>query len=353
VHVKAFVTGSTGFLGTHLLQELAAGGWDICAFHRATSDLSELKAIDRVTSCVGDVRDRDSVYRAMPEEVDAVFHAAGSVGFLRPEDEQEQYDINVLGARHVVDAALARKARRFIYTSTVLTYDFSCGQRISEASQANTASRSAYIHSKHLADLEVEKGARAGLDSVVLHPSAILGAHDKSTWSKIFREVHRGLRIPAAPPGMASFCHMRKVAQAHVSAFHRGRRGEHYLLGGADHTMKEVATKVAEILGRRGPWGRLPGFLFRLFGRLEYRLSTLLGKEPMVTPSLADMLCETVLCDSSKAIAELGYEPSSLHTMLMDCYQWMVEANLLPPPETPRQPEPSLATNLEMAGRGQ
>lgn len=349
--MKAFVTGATGFLGTHLVQELAADGWEVCAFHRATSDLSDLCSIPRLHYCVGDVRDRESVRRAMPEGVDAVFHAAGSVGFLRPEDEKDQYEVNVLGARHVVEAALEKRAGRFIYTSTVLTYDFSGGRRITEDSPANTTSRCAYIHSKYLAELEVEKGGQEGLDVVFLHPSAILGAYDKATWSKIFREVQRGLRIPAAPPGVASFCHMRKVAQAHLGACQHGRRGAHYLLGGADASMKEVAAKVAEILDRPGPYGTLPGFLFRLLGRLEYRLSTLLGREPMVTPSMADMLCETVLCDSSKAVAELGYEPSSLDTMLRDCHQWMVRTNLLPPPENER---PHLPSAMEaLAGGGQ
>lgn len=349
--MKAFVTGATGFLGTHLVQELAADGWDIYAFHRATSDLSDLRSIPGLRYCVGDVRDRESVRRAVPAGVDAVFHAAGSVGFLRPEDEKDQYDINVLGARHVVEAALEKHAGRFIYTSTVLTYDFSRGQRITEESPANTSSRCAYLHSKYLAELEVEKGGQAGLDVVFLHPSAILGAYDKSTWSKVFREVHRGLRIPAAPPGAASFCHMRKVAQAHLSAFQRGRRGAHYLLGGADASMKELAAKVAEILHRTGPWGTVPGFLFRLLGRLEYRLAILLGKEPMVTPAMADALCETVLCDSSRAIAELGYEPSSLDTMLRDCYEWMVSANLLPPPAQPRPELPNAIEAIAGGGR--
>lgn len=50
----------------------------------------------------------------------------------------------------------------------------------------------------------------------------------------------------------------------------------------------------------------------------------------MLTPSLADALCEQVFCDSRKAIEELGYEPSSLETMLMDCYEWMVRVKMLP-----------------------
>ena len=190
--MKAFVTGATGFLGIHLLQELARGDWHIIAFHRPSSDLSELQHISGVEYVVGDVRDVKSLQRGMPEGVDAVFHAAGSVGFLRPEEEKHQYEVNEVGARNVVSVALARSARRFIYTSTVLTYDFSSGKRITERSPPNSSSKYPYIHSKYLAELEVEKGINNGLDAVFIHPSAIFGAYDKSTWSKAFLAIERG-----------------------------------------------------------------------------------------------------------------------------------------------------------------
>ena len=328
--MRAFVTGSTGFLGIHLLQELSREGWEVVAFHRPTSDLSDLRGLPGVTFAVGDVRDDDSVLRAMPEGVDAVFHAAASVGFLRPGDERQQYEINVAGTRHVAAAALGKRARRFIHTSSVLTYDFDDGGRVTEGSPATKRTGCAYIHSKHLADLETERAVRQGLDAVFVHPSAIFGAYDKATWSKMFREIHRGLHIPAAPPGAASVCHMRKVAQAHLGAFHRGRRGEHYILGGPDVSIKDIALEIARILHRPGPRFVVPGWLFRVFGRIEYRISSLLGVEPMVTPSLADILCDTVLCSSDKAIRELGYEPSSLREMLLDCHQWMLATGLLP-----------------------
>lgn len=328
--MKAFVTGPTGFLGVHLLQELARDGWEIYAFHRVGSDLTELKRLPGVRFVVGDVRDKVSLEQGMPSDIDAVFHAAGSVGFLKPEEERDQYDINELGTRNVVEVAVAKQAKRFVYTSTILTFDFSNGKRITETSAPNTSSKYAYIHSKYLAELEVEKGVERGLDAVFLHPSAIFGAYDKATWSKMFREIQRGLRVPAAPPGAASICHMRKVAEAHVSAFHNGRRGAHYCLGGVDATHFQVAKAIAEILDRPGPLVILPSWLFRLAGRIEYRFSRLIGAEPMLTPPMADILCETVVCDSTRAIQELGYTPSTLATMLMDCYQWMVATKLLP-----------------------
>jgi dihydroflavonol-4-reductase len=325
--MRAFVTGPNGFLGIHLLQELAKEGSEIVAFHRPTSDISDLRRIPGVTYAVGDVRDLDSVLAGMPMGVDAVFHAAGSVGFLSPEEEKSQYDINELGARNLVSAAFARSARRFIYTSTVLTYDW--GRRITEQSPPNTAATYSYIHSKYLAEREVESAIAKGLDVVIIHPSAIFGAYDKATWSQAFHAIYNG-RLLAAPPGGASFCHMRKVAEAHVSALHRGRTGEHYVLGGADATFLEVTQEIAKILGRSGPRFALPAPLFRRFGRLEFWLSRMLGRKPVFTPALADIMCETILCDSKKAISELGYQPSSLQTMLMDCYEWMVETKMLP-----------------------
>lgn len=329
--MRAFVTGATGFLGTTLIEQLVAKGWDVIAFHRASSDLSELRRIPGLTFAVGDVTDRASLQRAMPEEVDVVFHTAGSVGFLRADDERAQYETNVVGTRNVVDTALERRARRFVYTSTVLTYDYRSG-RVTEQSAPNTSARYAYVHSKHLADLEVERGVSRGLDAVFLHPSAIFGAHDKATWSKMFRELQRGLPLPLAPPGAMSVCHMAKVADAHVKAVTRGGRGQHYLLGGVDATTLEVATEIARLLNKPGPRAVAPAAVFRLFGRAEYAVSTALGREPMVTPPMADILCETVLCDSARAVEELGYEPSSLRTMLSECHRWMVETGLLPEP---------------------
>src|SRR5262249_15919055 len=139
-------------------------------------------------------------------------------------------------------------------------------------------------------------------------------------------------KLPAAPPGAASFCHMRRVAEAHISAFHKGRTGEHYLLGGVDATFLEVTQVIAKILRRKAPRLALPAPLFRLFGRLEYYVCRGMGWTPVFTPDLADIMCETVLSDSGKEITELGYQPSALETMLLDCYEWLLESKTLPVP---------------------
>ena len=238
--------------------------------------------------------ERDSLSAAIPGNVDAVVHAAGSVLPLRHQEEHTRYAVNQRGTRNVVEESMKKKARRFIYTSTVLTYDFARGGRVTEE-YGPYQGHDAYMRSKTLADVEVAKGVAAGLDAVFLHPSAIFGAYDKATWSKLFLEVQRGLPFPFSPPGGASVAHMRKVAQTHVEAFSRGRKGEHYILGGPDVTWFDVVQRIARILNRPGVKWTLPSALFLLYGHVEYRLSMWLKRHPMLTTHTAETLRHTIL----------------------------------------------------------
>jgi len=328
--MKAFITGATGFIGTNLIQELVKAGWDIIAIHRENSDVSELKKYPGITLLMGDILDIESLRRAIPENVDAVFHVAGSVGHLPHSAEKTRYGVNQVGTRNVVNVALEKHIGRFIYTSTVLTYDFRAQQPLTENAPRNLWTTDAYMQSKRLSDEEVDKGLAAGLDVVYMHPSAVFGAYDKATWSKIFLEIKRGLPLPVAPPGGLSACHAREVAKAHVTAFHQAKRGRHYLLGGPDVSLLEIMQEVARILKRPEPKIKLPKFIFKAYGWAEFLISThLMKRDPMLTPHTIDMLCNTIYSDSSLAIQELGYQPSTLREMLEDCHQWMVSSNML------------------------
>jgi nucleoside-diphosphate-sugar epimerase len=328
--MRAFVTGATGFLGTNLIQELDKEGWEIIAIHRESSDLRELNKCKNVKLYLGDILDIESLRRAIPEGVDAVFHVAGSVGHLPHSQEGSRYGINQVGTRNVVDVCLEKKVKRFIYTSTVLTYDFHAQQPLTESAPRNMWTRDAYMRSKRLADEEVDKGLAAGLDVVYMHPSGVFGAYDKATWSKMFLEVKRGLILPVTPRGYLSVCHARKVVQAHVVAFHRAVTGRHYLLGGPEASVLEILQEIATLIGKPGPIMEIPKPLFKLFGWTEFLLSTyVLRREPMLTPHTINILTETIFSDSSLAIKELDYDPSSLRTMLEDCHRWMVSEGML------------------------
>jgi len=116
----AFLTGGTGFLGFNIAKQLVASGWQVIALHRPASDLTYLSRLP-VIPVVGDILKADTVTRAMPESVDAVFHVAADLNMWSRRNAT-QTAVNVGGTNNLVEAALARQAKRFILTSTISAY---------------------------------------------------------------------------------------------------------------------------------------------------------------------------------------------------------------------------------------
>ena len=328
---RAFVTGATGFVGTNLVELLVAQGWQVIALVRPASIAKPRPAhlaSPAVTVVGGDVTDAPSVQAAMPETVDAVFHVAASLS-LWSGTRALQDRINIEGTRNVVAAALARRARRFIHTSSVGAYGLHDGE-ITEATPSNALTQSInYVRKKYLAEAEVRQGIERGLPALIINPANIIGPHDQHGWARLFLLVEAG-KLPGVPGGRASFAHVTEVARAHLTAVERGTVGDNYLLGGADATYLAMVQEIARLLGRRGPRRAVPKLLLTLAGLAGTVSARFTGREPAVTPEGATMVAARMTCASAKAVRELGYTPRPLSEMLADSHRWLIAAGLLP-----------------------
>ncbi|HEX4894808.1 MAG TPA: SDR family oxidoreductase [Solimonas sp.] len=324
----AFVTGATGFVGLNLVEELLAQDWRVVALHRRHSDLRPLQRHgDRVECVPGDVTDARSLRGRVPAGVDCVFHVAGNTS-MWARNHAEQLRVNVRGTRNMVKAALEARAGRFVHTSSIVAYGLHGGTITEDTPTRGSSTPVNYVRSKALAEREVRKGLRAGLQAVIVNPSNIVGRYDTANWSRMFRLVQQG-RLPAVPPGGGSFCHAQSVARALIAAGERGRVGHNYLLGGAQVSYLGLIEAVARELGlRRRAVTAHPGVL-GVYARLEEWVAPLFGREPDITRDAVSLLATNLYCQSTKAQAELGYEPQPLETMLRDCHQWLKAEGLL------------------------
>ena len=323
----AFVTGATGFVGLNLVEELVAQGWRVIALHRAGSEMKYLQRMD-AERVIGDIAYADSVRRAMPQGVDAVFHVAGDTN-LWSRRNAAQDRINIDGTRNVVDAALERRARRFVHTSSISAYGLQRGRLDERTPQLGKYSTVNYNRSKHLAEEAVRAGVARGLDAVILNPGAILGRYDTRNYARLVSLVAAG-RLPGVPPGALPFCHVREVAKAHVAAFEYGRKGENYLLGGTDASFVELVREIGAALGKPVPARPTPAWVLRLLGALGALRGALSGTEPTLTPDTVRQATRELTCDCSKAVRELGYRTVPLREMVGDCVTWMTAEGLLP-----------------------
>jgi nucleoside-diphosphate-sugar epimerase len=327
--MRAFVTGGTGFLGYHIIVQLLDRGWEVTAMHRPSSDTRRLNALN--VQCVeASLEDPASLVAAVAPETDAVFHVAGNTNMWSVNNARQTRD-NVDGTLNIVDAALERRVKRLIHTSSISAYGFH-RKTITESSPSTALDSGLnYMRTKCLGESIVKRAATGrGMDAVILNPCAIVGSHDPHGWSRFFVMIDNGT-LPGIPPGANSFCHAGEVAKAHVNAFEKGRCGENYILSGINASFLELVRAIGRILDKPVPHKTAPAALLMTLGYVEHAISLITRKEPTLTPEKARLVTSRrVLGSSDKAARELGYNPSvPLERMLQECCQWMRQEGLL------------------------
>src|SRR6476469_8192598 len=125
----AFVTGATGFVGSHVARALAAQGADLRLLVRSGSDLRNIQEL-QAERVMGDLRDAVSLKKAVAG-CDVVFHVAADYR-LWVTDPDQMYRSNVEGTRSILEAARKNRERRVVYTSSVATMGFTGNGRLAD-----------------------------------------------------------------------------------------------------------------------------------------------------------------------------------------------------------------------------
>lgn len=272
---------------------------------------------------MGDITDLASLHAGMSGDVDAVFHVAADTSLWAPRNAMQDA-VNIAGTRRVVQAALAKRARRLIHTSTCSAFGRHATPLTEETASNAMHSSVNYERSKWLAEEEVRNGIKAGLDAVIVNPCAVLGPGDTAGWAQLFFQIRDG-KLTAIAPGVATFNHVREVVRAHLAAFARGRSGENYLLSGEQASFQVLVDLMAREMGVTLSAPVVPAGLLGFLGRCGSFWGAITCKEPLLTREKAQLLCASVRCDTRKAEIELGYQRTPLQECVRDSHEWLVE----------------------------
>jgi dihydroflavonol-4-reductase len=319
----AFVTGATGFLGHHLVSTLLDAGWEVVALVRSP-DRARLPGARLVQ---GDLQSLARAEGLVPERVDAFFHNAANISMWRGDETQQRLD-NVTGTAHALSAALARRAARFVFTSTSAVWGLTHDSFDETSERRGASANIPYVQSKLDAEKLVLEACARGISGVIVNPGHIVGTHDAHGWSQIFAQLRSG-SLPSAPPGIASWCHAPAVARAQLAAATHGSVGANYLLGGADASYLTAAETAASLLGQKPPRSTVPPLVLKTVARVGALGARFTGKPPTVSPELARILCGRLQFSSARAQRELGYAPDSLAYMFEACHRWLSEQRQL------------------------
>jgi dihydroflavonol-4-reductase len=321
--LKAFVTGATGFLGSHVARVLAEQGAELRLLVRPSSDLRNIEDLnaDRV---VGDLRDSASIETAL-SGCDVVFHVAADYR-LWVRDPVEMYRSNVEGTRCLLEAARKQGVRRVVYTSSVATMGFtSNGSLADEESPVSLADMiGPYKRSKFMAEQVAVEAAGSGVDVVIVNPTTPIGERDiKPTPSGRILVDFLKRKFPAYVETGLNLVDATECARGHIQALEKGRSGERYILGGENLTLKQILDRLAAITGLKSPTVRLP-YVFALATGVVDEMVTgrLLGREPRATIDAVRMGRKMMFVSSAKAERELGWRTVPVDGALRRSVDW-------------------------------
>jgi dihydroflavonol-4-reductase len=319
----AFVTGATGFLGSHVAHTLADEGVNLRLLVRANSDtknVADLSA-DLVT---GDLRDPASIEKGIAG-CDTVFHVAADYR-LWVRDPEEMYRSNVEGTRAVLEAARKNNVRRVVYTSSVATVGFtSNGQPADENSPVSLANMiGPYKRSKFMAEQVAIEAAGTGQDVVIVNPTTPIGERDiKPTPTGRIVVDFLKRKFPAYVDTGLNLVDATECARGHILALEKGKSGERYILGGENLTLKQILDKLAAITGQPSPKIRVPYVMALATGVVdEIVTGRIRGREPRATIDAVRMGRKKMFVSSAKAERELGWKCVPVDDALGRAVDW-------------------------------
>jgi len=321
--MKAFVTGATGFVGSHVARVLAEQGADLWLLVRSSSDPRNIEGLtaDRV---VGDLRDPASIEKAMAG-CDVVFHVAADYRLWVREPEQ-MYRANVEGTRAILEAARKNRVQRVVYTSSVATMGFTTNGRTADENSPVSLDNMIghYKRSKFMAEQLALDAGRSGMDVVVVNPSTPVGEQDiKPTPTGRIVVDFLKKKFPAYVDTGLNLVDVTECARGHLAALEKGRSGERYILGGENLTLKQILDKLAAITGLPSPKIRVPYVVALATGVVdEVVTGRILGREPRATIDAVRMGRKKMFVSSAKAERELGWKTVPVDDALRRAAGW-------------------------------
>ena len=319
----AFLTGATGFVGSHVARALVAQGADLRLLVRSGSDLRNIQEL-QAERVVGDVRDAASLKKAVAG-CEVVFHVAADYR-LWVRDPEQMYRSNVDGTKAILEAARENKVRRVVYTSSVATMGFqSNGHLANEDSPVSLANMiGPYKRSKFMAEEIAIQAGKSGMDVVVVNPTTPVGERDlKPTPTGRIVVDFLKKKFPAYVDTGLNLVDVAECARGHIAAFEKGKTGQRYILGGENLTLKQILDKLAAITGLPSPKIRVPYAVALATGVVDQVFTGYIRRrEPRATIDAVRMGRKKMFVSSGKAERDLGWRTLPIDGGLRRAVEW-------------------------------
>lgn len=324
------VTGANGFLGNNIVRKLLQDKENEVRALVLPNDT--VKSLDGLNCKIyyGDVTKEETLEEIFSTEENGevfVIHCAAIV-YIKTKYNKKVYDVNVNGTKNIIKKVLEKDAK-LVYVSSVhaITEKLN-NETITEIKDFDPNKvKGQYAKTKaETAKYVLEMVKNKTLNACIVHPSGIIGPNDfgNSHLTQLIIDFASG-RLTACVKGGYDFVDVRDVANGVISACHKGRKGECYILSNRYVEVKELLDTISEIRNTKKIKTILPMWLAKLTAPLSEIYYGILKQPPLYTKYSLYTLNSNSNFSNEKAKLELGYKTRELQETIKDTVTWLKE----------------------------
>lgn len=318
----ALVLGASGFLGSHVVKQLAARGDDVRVMVRRTSNTESIKDLDLI-SYYGDVMDRASLVHAM-QGCDTVYYCVVDTrAWLK--DTGPLWETNIEGLRNAMDAALDAGVRRFVFTSTLATIGLADGRKATEEDAFNWGEIAPeYVVCRVEAEnLLMEYCRDKGLPGMAMCVANTYGPDDyqPTPHGELIKNVALG-KMPITIESSWPVVDIRDAADCLILAAEKGQTGERYIVASGYASQEDMYKYVASLGGVKPPGIKLSAKVAGFMAAVTEKVAALFGKKPKFNTDAVLLMHIFPDMDSTKAREQLGWKPRPFKDTLNDAVEF-------------------------------
>jgi nucleoside-diphosphate-sugar epimerase len=328
--MKALVTGGTGFIGSHLVDELVEQGYTVRLLVRPTSNTTFFEQ-KPLTKIIGDLTNPNSLQKAC-QGIDVVFHVAAIPRDWGP--RRDFFEVNLNGTKHLLDACAEQKVPRFVFMSSAAVYGFPrTKDPITEEYPIKPTAK--YGESKLEAEhLLWEYQSQYNIIASAIRSPLVTGPRDSMIAPFLISALqHKRMFYIDDGDQILSLSDGRDVAHClRLAGEQEKAQGQVYNVKSFDSTPKQLMETLAEKLQVPAPQThRSYTQAYLLACLIEYLWMFRRKQNPPLTRHKVKVLGHNRLIDITKAQQELHYQPRySLSSTIDDTLQWFHQQQIKP-----------------------
>lgn len=315
------VIGGSGFIGSHLVQELIRHHEKVTVFDQNLFPSEFKHQPDEMI--IGDILKTSDLISSM-KNCKTVYHLAGTPQ-LWSRDVRIFDRLNRRGTENVLEAAKQSDIKRLVFTSTEsILAPLHGNDPVTEQVKPKLEDMlGPYCRSKFLAEQAVFKAAKEGLDAVVVCPTLPIGPGDRNLTppGQMVTDFLRG-KIPGYLEGTLNFADVRDMAAWHRLAAERGESGRRYILSGHNLSIHEFFQHLSRESGLPCPKMKVPYSVALAWSYVEHFYGVITGRKPQSSITGVKLCRRSMAFDGTWTWKILGHQPRPLEESIRDAVAW-------------------------------